>query len=214
MLRGFFDKAKEEFEITKMAYRPTYKFQHGLSVLSIYEGQCYLRQNQPLKALECAEQAQRLSDMASLVRERVAADWLASISLIEIFVQTAKKKKMGLQIENYLADAIKKCHEINLIELESEILLTRARWRYVQGLVQESQKNAEEALDIAVRYNYRLKQSDIHNFLALVALKTKSRPEAFSHAKIAKDLAYCDGGEYTYKVAYDEAEKLLASLNV
>jgi hypothetical protein len=32
------------------------------------------------------------------------------------------------------------------------------------------------------------------------------------HAKEALKLATCDGGEYTYKVAYDEAERMLEKL--
>ena len=60
-------------------------------------------------------------------------------------------------------------------------------------------------------------------FLAELAVKgyklesekgMSDKEAALFHAKRAKELATCDGPPYYYKVAYEEAERLLASLNV
>jgi len=59
---------------------------------------------------------------------------------------------------------------------------------------------------------HRLKQADIHNFLALLDLEAGNLTGARDHAEIAKERAYCDGPPHHYKPAYEEAERLLADL--
>jgi 6-phosphogluconate dehydrogenase len=44
------------------------------------------------------------------------------------------------------------------------------------------------------------------------ALDHGNRETAVQHARTARGLSECDGGEYTYKVAYDEAGALLEQL--
>ncbi|MEM9220080.1 MAG: hypothetical protein AAGD25_37855 [Cyanobacteria bacterium P01_F01_bin.150] len=48
--------------------------------------------------------------------------------------------------------------------------------------------------------------------MAEQALAEGDRPLALTHAKTAHQLATCDGGDYTYKVAYNEATALLEQL--
>ncbi len=51
-------------------------------------------------------------------------------------------------------------------------------------------------------------------FLAQYALEQeKDKVKAKTHAETALKLAHCDGPPYYYKVAYEEAERMLASLN-
>ena len=65
---------------------------------------------------------------------------------------------------------------------------------------------------IADRCEYRLKQADIHNFLARLALDAGDRAAARRHAEIAKERAWCDGPPHCYKPALDEAERLLGEI--
>ena len=74
---------------------------------------------------------------------------------------------------------------------------------------------AEEARLIAERAGYRLNLAEIHNLLAQLALEEGDRAAAREHAQQAKEYAFCDGPPYSYKVAYDEAERLLeAALSI
>ncbi|MCK4736757.1 MAG: hypothetical protein KAT65_30155, partial [Methanophagales archaeon] len=61
-----------------------------------------------------------------------------------------------------------------------------------------------EALQIADRCEYRLKQADIHNFLAEFYLNGGELDKAGEHSEIAKGRAECG-----YKPALEKAEKLL-----
>jgi hypothetical protein len=80
----------------------------------------------------------------------------------------------------------------------------------------EAQRYAEEALAIADRCEYRLKQAEIHIFLARMAVDEAGREQfvtiAKHHAEIAKERAWCDGPPHCYKVALDEAERMLKEM--
>jgi hypothetical protein len=58
-----------------------------------------------------------------------------------------------------------------------------------------------------------LSGADVHLFLAQLAVQAGDRAAALDQAREARRLATCDGGEYTYKVAYDEAGALLKELS-
>ncbi len=98
------------------------------------------------------------------------------------------------------------------MELEPDILLAWARWHHVKGNKQEAQDHAEEALSIADRCEYRLKQADIHNFLARLDLEAGKKKDAIRHAQTAHERAWCDGPPHCYKPALDEARRLLKEL--
>jgi hypothetical protein len=59
---------------------------------------------------------------------------------------------------------------------------------------------------------YRLKQADIHNFLAGLALAENDRKTAQHHAAIAYERAWCDGPPHCYKPALEQAEPMLKQL--
>jgi hypothetical protein len=71
-----------------------------------------------------------------------------------------------------------------------------------------------EALSIANRGEYRLKQADAHNFLAQWEMDSGDRANAFMHAEIARERALCDGLNHCYRPALNEAERLLARAGV
>jgi hypothetical protein len=59
-----------------------------------------------------------------------------------------------------------------------------------------------------------LQGADVNLFLAQYALEQeKDKVKAKEYAETALKLATCDGPPYYYKVAYDEAERMLASLS-
>ncbi|MGH7450223.1 MAG: hypothetical protein ACRENG_02685, partial [bacterium] len=59
---------------------------------------------------------------------------------------------------------------------------------------------------------YRLKQAEIHNFLASLALAENDRKTAQHHAAIAYERAWCDGPPHCYKPALEQAERMLRQL--
>ena len=62
---------------------------------------------------------------------------------------------------------------------------------------------------------YVLQGADVNLFLAQYALEQeKDKVKAKEYAETTLKLATCDGPPYYYKVAYEEAERLLASLKV
>ena len=72
---------------------------------------------------------------------------------------------------------------------------------------------AEEALLITGRCGYVLQGADVNLFLAQYALEQeKDKVKAKEYAETSLKLAYCDGPPYYYKVAYEEAERMLESL--
>ena len=99
-----------------------------------------------------------------------------------------------------------------MVDYEPDILLTWAKWHQLQGNAAQARADAEEALTIAERCEYRLAQADIHNVLARLALDAGDRAPARRHAETAWERAWCDGTPHCYKPALDEAARLLAEI--
>ena len=108
-----------------------------------------------------------------------------------------------------------------MVMYEADILLELARCNYKQKIFREAKTLAEEALLITERCGYVLQGADVHLFLATLALEgiklnveseLSDKEAARLHAEIALELAYCDGPPYYYKVAYEEAERMLEKL--
>lgn len=115
--------------------------------------------------------------------------------------------------EQHLSESLTRCRAINNVDHEANIILDLARLRYDQKNYGEAKILAEEALLITERCEYVLQGADVHLFLARFALEQeKDKAKAREMAERAKELAYCDGGEYKYKVAYEEAERFLENL--
>jgi tetratricopeptide (TPR) repeat protein len=91
--------------------------------------------------------------------------------------------------EENLSKALNLCRQINSVDTEADILLDLARLRYAQGDFKDAQEKASEALE-----------------------QEKDKTKAKVYAEEAKKLATCDGPPYYYKVAYEEAERMLEKL--
>jgi hypothetical protein len=66
-------------------------------------------------------------------------------------------------------------------------------------------------LTITERCGYVLQGADVNLFLAQYALE-QDKVKAKEYAETALKLATCDGPPYYYKVAYEEAERMLERL--
>ena len=115
--------------------------------------------------------------------------------------------------EENLSKALNLCRQINLVDTEANILLDLARLRYEQGDFKDAQEKASEALMITERSGYVLQGADVNLFLAQYALEQeKDKVKAKEYAEAALKLATCDGPPYYYKVAYEEAARMLEKL--
>jgi tetratricopeptide (TPR) repeat protein len=147
-------------------------------------------------------------------RDYIRAYWLlGSAYLMNIELTLA---------EENLSKALNLCRQINMVDHEADILLDLARLRYAQGDFKDAQEKASEALMITERSGYVLQGADVNLFLAELTLaeirekrleSSRGKELARKYAQEALLLATCDGPPYYYKVAYEEAERMLARLS-
>jgi len=164
-------------------------------------------------SIECAQRALELADEWQKITRRSNPNprdythglWLLGAAYL-------MNNELTLAEEN-LSKALNLCRQINLVDAEADILLEIARLRYDQENYGEAKSLAEEALSITERCGYVLQGADVNLFLAQYALEQeKDKAKAKQYAEEAKKLATCDGPPYYYKVAYEEAERLLEKL--
>ena len=104
-----------------------------------------------------------------------------------------------------------------LADLEPNILLGLAMVRS-RTLLPGSKRTNEvnrllgEALKLANRCQYRLKQADIHNFLAQIERDAGNYHAAIEAATQAYRLAWCDGPPFAYHWGLEKAKAHLTAL--
>lgn len=227
--RGLWDAAEQELLIAKGVFdkRGVHKT-NFVSVVRRYLAQLYLFQNDFQKAQEYSEDALALSlapnrSLFGGERDIIVAQWL----LGAIYQASGDL----LQTETHLSEALRRCRAINLVEMEADILLELAKLRHTQNETPEALRLTHEALIITERSEYALQGADVHLFLAELALaghrldgeQGTDKELALRYAQKARRLAtgwemidgvqvYDETGEYVYKVAYDEAGRLIERL--
>jgi tetratricopeptide (TPR) repeat protein len=169
----------------------------------------------PRSALEATEEAKKCWELSARKQQP------SEPNLVEILWLSGAAKRLAADVSGCdpdLNEALSRCRRIRLVEFEADILLEMAKlqWQKAQGkdaeLIEESKSLTREALEIADRCEYRLKQADIHDFLAQMALADGDKASAREHAEIAKERAWCDGPPHCYRKALDDAEQMLAKL--
>jgi tetratricopeptide (TPR) repeat protein len=179
-------------------------------VIAAYSVQRALLMDNPISALTEAQKAQELANIpfpgiGKLPRDLLRADWLLGAA--------HRANRNLLEADQHLTEALTRCRSINAIDTEADILLELAKLRAAQGQREEALNLAQEALTITERSGYVLQGADVNLFLAQMVLQAGDKQLALKHAREARKLATCDGPpDYTYKVAYDAAGRLLAEL--
>ena len=164
------------------------------------------------RSLELAKESEKIKDPNAV--DFLRAHWLLGASFRAYAVLPERSSAGAMrdleQAEDHLSEALTRCRAINNVENEADILLDLARLRYAQKNDEEAKTLAEEALLISERSGYVLQGADVHLFLAQFALEQeKDKEKAKELAERARELATCDGPPYYYKVAYEEAERML-----
>lgn len=161
-------------------------------------------------AIECAVRALELAEEYARTTYPIKPDFVRAHWLLGAAYRLNKQLDLS---EHHLSEAITRCRAINLVECEADIILDIARLLYDQKNYKEAKALAEEALLITERCGYVLQGADVNLFLAQYALEQeKDKVKAKEYAESALKLAMCDGPPYYYKVAYEEAERMLAGL--
>ena len=112
--------------------------------------------------------------------------------------------------ERHLHQALERGRRINLVEVESDVLIDLGRLRLATGELDEVQPLIEEALLITERSGYVLQGADAHLVLAGLAKARGEGDRVHEHASEALKLATCNGPpHYTYAAAYAEAKTML-----
>ncbi len=205
MYEGNFSQADKEIEISDSVWLGK-NDRGGLGHNLLYKAWQSLLTGASEVALEQILQAREFVEINPLERDIIWAEWLWGAALV------MEGKNLN-SAATHLTEALTRCRRINLVEFEPDILLAWARWHRIRERdAKEAKAFAEEALAIADRCEYRLKQAEIHNFLARLALDADNRAAARQHAEIAKERAWCDGPPHCYKPALDEAEKTLKEI--
>jgi tetratricopeptide (TPR) repeat protein len=195
--KGRFEEA--EIELDK-AYKIKVQDEHKQAQCMIwsYRALRALLMEDADKALKQALRARELADVEHYEIDIIRAEWLLGAAYLA---------KADLQeAEVHLHEALARDRRINMVDLEPDILLSLAKLRFAQGQKEEAEKLAKEALEIADRCQYRLKQADIHNFLTEYYIDVKDKAAAKAHLEIARERA---GPPCGYQPVREKAMRLL-----
>jgi tetratricopeptide (TPR) repeat protein len=212
---GAFAEAAQELDAT-LALADKLAHKQGAGIIWADRALRALLMSEGKPALAAARRARELADEVArtrfpVERDIIRVEWLLGAALVAL---TSKDKSPSDELlseaEGHLTEALTRCRRINMVELEPDILLAWARWHCARGNGQQAREHAQEALAIADRCEYRLKQADVHNFLARLALDDGDQPAARQQAQIARERAQCDGPPHCYQPALEEADRLLA----
>ncbi len=207
---GAFEEADRELDESTHYWEQTGDKQ-GICLDESYRALRALLMGQAQAALEAARRAHEIATSRQNENDRIRAEWLLGAALVALASEGGRRQdKLLAEAEAHLSEALTRCRRINLVELEPDILLSWARWHRARGEAEEARRDAAEALSIAERCEFRLKQAEIHNFLAQLAREAGQVDEARRQAEIARERARCDGPPHCYKAALEEAERLLA----
>jgi tetratricopeptide (TPR) repeat protein len=161
-------------------------------------------------AIESARRALGLADVDARQRYAHPGDYVHAYRLLGAAYRA--NGELNKADEN-LSKALSRCRKINVVSEESDILLELAKLSYARKDFINAKEKVEEALRIAERCGYVLQGADVNLFLAQYALEQENdKARGKQYAETALRLATCDGPPYYYKVAYEEAKRLLEKL--
>lgn len=211
--RGAFDEALAELDTAFETVKESADRQIQAVCFSYYTQRALLMGDADA-AVDAARKSRALVEESARRLEPDEHDYVRSGYLIaaSLVAQGAGADDAGPHLdeaERYLSDAMSRCRRGDMVGFEPDLLLTQAKWFRLAGRADEARGAADDALAIAVRCEYRLKEAEIHNVVARLALGAKDRHGATEHARLALERAECDGAPYRYRPALEEAERLL-----
>jgi hypothetical protein len=156
-----------------------------------------------------ARRAAEIADNDEYEMDRIRAKCLLG-TVLSATAQpgTPQRDEMLREAEDLLKHARALCVRIRFIELEVEVDLAYARWFAACGHLDEARESGAEALALARKCEYRLKQAEIHLALAEFAEAASDHLEARAHLDKANEAAACDGGPARHQRVIERASEL------
>ncbi len=198
--RGKFEESENEFITALDLFTKLNEEVQYVGIVWAYRSYRALLMSLAEEALELSRKARELVDAEKFENAIIMAEYILGA--------TCLMKGNLHEAEKHLNEALIRDRRINLVEFEPDILLELAKIRFKQNRKPEALKLAHEAMQIADRCEYRLKQADIHNFLSEFYLDEGDLSKAREHGEIAKERAGCG-----YVPSLERAEKLLEIIN-
>ena len=225
---GHCDEADKELE-TALGMFAEQNNEQGQCLVWSYRGLRAVLVDEPKSAVKALQKARKFWELTA------EHEYPHERDLVQILWLSGAAERLGgdtAGAEADLNEALSRCRRIRLVEFEGDILLEMAKLQWEkaregrqrtedggqrtegekQDLVEQAKSLTREALEIADRCEYRLKQAYIHNFLAEMAMAEGDNATARKHAGIAKERAWSDGPPHCYRKALDQAEQMLAKL--
>jgi len=182
-------------------------------VVWAYHALCALLAEDIPLALAAAKNARRLADIEHNDRDIIRSEWLLSwVSVRQACQESQRPAELLEEAELHLKDALDRCHHMNLVDYEADLLLAWARLYHVKGDKHQARIYATEALVITNRSAFRLLRADVHNLFAQLEMEDGNWQAAKDHAQAALADARCDGPPYCYAPALEKAKGLLAQI--
>jgi hypothetical protein len=182
-------------------------------VFLLFRTKNYLLARNSRLAEKTARRALKLANLDKYETNKIEADLNLSRAILANVPKKGNKMTNPLkEAEIFLHKASISCHSINLVEYEPDIILMWARIHFMRGNIEQAKIHANEALYLANRCEYRLKQADIHNFIAYIAKEEKDALTARKHATLALEIARCDGASRCYKPTMNTAIEIINTL--
>jgi tetratricopeptide (TPR) repeat protein len=212
--QGFYTRAKTEFKKAKAVFR---KHEDKAGLFQILVDETYIsllhHRAQGLKSNALKTSQNSILEAYKLLNIAEIYDYAIPIQVYWLLGAMHSRYKRFEKAENFLLYSLHLCRQLDFISIEFEINIELARLYYFRKIYDQAFNFAQEALTIATRGPYALRMADIYLFLAQYALEQeKNKTKAKEYAKTALKLATCDGPPYYYKVAYEEAERMLERL--
>jgi tetratricopeptide (TPR) repeat protein/DNA-binding XRE family transcriptional regulator len=175
-----------------------------------YQSLCSLLAGKNPDAFVAAKLARELAEVRHYERDIIRAEWLLGRTCTRLAsIHDERAADHLQQAEWHLREALKRCRQIDMVDYEADLLLSWAHLHHARGEKQQARACATEALAIVNRSDFRVLRADVHNALALLELGDGNNRGAILHAEAALLDAACDGQAYCYKVAQDEARRIL-----
>ena len=207
--QGFFEEASQHLQKALSLFRGIGAVAQEGAVWA-YQALCSLLAGKIPDALVAAQLARELAEVQHHERDIIRAEWLLGLTSIRLATMQRERSAEDLQqAEWHLREALHRCRHIDMVDYEADLLLAWAHLHQAKGERQQARACTIEALAIVNRSDFRVLRADVHNFLALLELEADNRAGVISHAERALHDAMCDGQPYCYKIAQDEARRLL-----
>jgi len=154
--QGNFDESEKELKRALELFKNLKEVERSTGIVYLYCAFRSLLMSNIDGGLKFAKMARKQAEVDYSEREIIRAEY---------FLGAAYLMKGNLvKTEEHLTEALKRDRKINLVEIEPDIPLEFAKLRLKQNHKKEALKYSEEALLIADRFEYRLKQADMRNF--------------------------------------------------